>query len=340
MSDSLAYLELDTPAASMVTTVTPGVHWVRMPLPFALDHINMWLIDDNDGMAIVDTGIGSDAGREYWQNIIADQGRPVSGIVITHCHPDHIGQADWLMKTYDAPVFMTQGEYYGAHAIAQQIPGYNIPDMIELYTRHGLDAERLNALETRGNTYNLGVPSLPQRFRRMFDGDILNIGKHQWQVIVGYGHSPEHASLYCESLGVLISGDMLLPRISTNISVFAATPHDNHLGWFLCSLQRIKKLPDDTLVLPSHGQPFRGLKARIAQLEAHHEERCETLLAAMHKPCHAAELLPILFSRPLDTHQVMFAMGEAIAHLNYLNAQGRVVRRQDTDGLIRFERSA
>lgn len=340
MNDSLTYPPLDKPPAGTLTTVATGVHWARMPLPFALDHINMWVLDDGEGIALVDTGIGSDEGRQQWQQIIADKNKPVSGIVITHCHPDHIGQADWLANTYQTPIFMTQGEYYGAHAIATQMPGYSIPDMLDLYKRHGLDDERLNALATRGNTYNIGVPALPRRFRRMFDGDLLNIGGQQWQVIVGYGHSPEHASLYCEKLGVLISGDMLLPRISTNISVFAATPHDNHLGWFLCSLQRIKKLPDDTLVLPSHGQPFRGLKARVEQLEAHHEERCDTLLAAMHNSCHAAELLSILFPRPLDTHQVMFAMGEAIAHFNYLASQGRVRRLEDNDGLIRFERIA
>ena len=169
--------------------------------------------------------------------------------------------------------------------------------------------------------------------------DELAIGGHCWRVIVGFGHAPEHASLYCERLGVLISGDMLLPRISTNVSVFAATPHADPLAWFLDSLQRIKGLPEDTLVLPSHGYPFRGLRTRVEQLVEHHRERCAALLAACDRPCTAGDLLETLCPRALDTHQVMFAMGEAIAHLNHLTHQGALRRNQDADGRIRYLRT-
>lgn len=330
----------DIPAEAEVKQVLPGIGWVRMPLPYALDHINLWMLADGKDVVLVDTGFGLDPVRDAWSTILDRDRRPISGIVVTHCHPDHIGLADWLGARDNAPIFMTQGEYLGAHALWHQLPGYAVPDMLGHFARHGLDEARLQALETRGNGYRRGVPSLPHSFHRMFAGDLLRIGGQEWRVIVGYGHSPEHASLYCEDLRVLIAGDMLLPRISTNISVFAATPNDDPLAWFLESLQRIKDLPDDTLVLPSHGKPFRGLRTRVEQLEAHHRERCDALLEVLDVPRTAAEILPTLFPRELDTHQVMFAMGEAVAHLNYLAVRKEVARRVDRDGTTRFERTA
>lgn len=339
-SVDLEYPFEQTPARGETLAIMPGIRWIRMPLPFALDHINLWLLDDAAAIVPVDSGYATDEVKSHWQAILDKDGRKTSGIVVTHCHPDHVGLAAWLAERDQAPIFMTQGEYLGAHALWQQLPGYSVEDMIAHYQRHGLDTERLDALQARGNAYRRGVPALPSAYHRMFDGDVLHIGGNEWRVIVGYGHSPEHASLFCEKLGVLISGDMLLPRISTNISVFAATPNDDPLGWFLESLHRIKDLPDDTLVLPSHGRPFRGLRARIEQLEAHHRERCDALLEAMRGPMSAGDLLSTLFSRTLDTHQVMFAMGEAVAHLNYLNNRKVVRKLANSDGMTRFERTS
>ncbi|PKO49674.1 MAG: Zn-dependent hydrolase, partial [Betaproteobacteria bacterium HGW-Betaproteobacteria-21] len=201
-----------------------------------------------------------------------------------------------------------------------------------------LDGEGVGdaALTERGNGYRRGVPEMPSSYHRLFDGEQITVGDHKWRVIVGYGHAPEHASLYCETLGVLISGDMLLPRISTNISVYAATPNDDPLGWFLDSLRRINHLPEDTLVLPSHGKPFRGIRARVEQLIEHHRERCAALLNECGTARSAGELLGTLFPRELDTHQVMFAMGEAIAHLNHLEKQGALRKVEDDNASIRF----
>ncbi|NMG75824.1 MBL fold metallo-hydrolase [Aromatoleum diolicum] len=335
----LEYPFPDTPSGGTVQQVAPGVGWVRMPLPFALNHINLWLLDDGDAVTVVDTGFGLDEVRGHWNAILDRDARPLSRIVVTHCHPDHLGLASWLAERNGAPIHMTQGEFLAGHAIWNQLPGSSVADMVAQFRVNGLDAERQAALIERGNGYRRGVPGLPSAYRRLFDGDVLRIGRNDWRVIVGFGHAPEHASLYCERLGVLISGDMLLPRISTNVSVYAATPDDDPLGWFLDSLQRIKDLPDDTLVLPSHGHPFRGIRARIEQLETHHRERCDALLDVIHSPRSAGELLLTLFPRELDTHQVMFAMGEAIAHLNYLVARGEARRVADQEGITRFERT-
>ncbi|AYH42217.1 MBL fold metallo-hydrolase [Azoarcus sp. DN11] len=336
----LQYPFPDTPGAAEVRQVAPGVGWVRMPLPFVLNHINLWLLDDGAALTVVDTGFGIDAVRDNWSAILDRDPRPLSRVLVTHSHPDHLGLAAWLAKRNGAPVVMTQGEFFNGHAIWNEIAGTAVDEMVAHFAAHGLDPERQGALRERGNSYRRGVPALPKSYQRIFDGDVVRIGGRDWRVIVGFGHSPEHASLYCESLGVLISGDMLLPRISTNVSVYALTPEDDLLGWFLESLNRFKDLPDDTLVLPSHGHPFRGIRARIAQLEAHHRERCSALLKEIETPRSAGELLSTLFPRELDTHQVMFAMGEAIAHLNYLAARGEARRVGDRTSIIRFEKTA
>ena len=156
-------------------------------------------------------------------------------------------------------------------------------------------------------------------------------------MIVGHGHAPEHASLYCATLGVLIAGDMLLPRISTNVSAYAAAPVLDTLQLYLDSIDRLAELPEETLVLPSHGRPFRGIRARVAELHAHHDARCADLLAACAAgPRCAGDLLEVLFGRPIDDpHQTLFAMGEAIAHLNYLEARNRL-QRSSENGIIHY----
>jgi glyoxylase-like metal-dependent hydrolase (beta-lactamase superfamily II) len=336
-SPSLDYPFPDQPASGTTLELVPGVRWLRMPLPFALDHVNLWLLEDGASLVAVDSGYGLEEVRRCWARILAADGRPLRRVVVTHCHPDHLGLAVWLANHDDAPILMTQGEFFGGHALWHQLPGYSVTDMVSQFRLHGLDDARLAALAVRGNAYRRGVPELPGSYRRLFDGEQISIGGRAWEVICGHGHSPEHAALHCAELGVLISGDMLLPRISTNVSVYAATPEADPLGWFLDSLQRFRRLPADTLVLPSHGYPFRGIAARFDELIRHHDERCALVRAACREAKCAGELLPTLFPRELDTHQVMFAMGEAIAHLNHLVALREVRPVKGSDGIVRYQ---
>lgn len=211
---------------------------------------------------------------------------------------------------------------------------------MEQFRTHGLGEEFLAKFEKRGSGYRQAVPSLPDSYHRLMDGDVLEIDGRAWEVQVGFGHAPEHAALYCRELDVLISGDMLLPKISTNISVFAATPDADALGWYLDSLAEMaREIPGQTLVLPSHGLPFTGVQARVEDLRTHHDERLRALEEKCKAPESAAGVLATLFPRALDTHQLMFAMGEAIAHLNHLEKAGRLSRHIDADGVIRFKRA-
>jgi len=319
--------------------VAEGVWWIRMPLPFALDHINLWVLADGDGFALVDTGYGVPATWELWERHLAGfmGGRPVTQVVVTHYHPDHVGSAGWLVERTGAAFRMTAAEYLSAHAAREDFAGFDRENTLELFVRNGLDPALVPETTRKGKGYARGVPSLPKRYARMMHGDRLAIGDREWEVITVFGHAPEHAALWCESLDVLISGDQVLPRITTNVGVWGNQPEADPLRLFLDSLGRFSHLPGDALVLPSHDRVFRGLHARIAQLREHHERRLERLLAGCSRPVTAFEALPLLFKRKLDDHQMVFAMGEAIAHLHRLHADGKVRRIEDGRGVRRYQ---
>jgi len=322
------------PVAGTAEPVAEGIEWLRMPLPFALDHINLWLIEDGDTWTAVDTGIALEPVREAWKSVMAT--RRLSRQIVTHFHPDHLGLAAWLQEQTGAPLWITQGEYLTGTMIKNQWAAYGISAMVDFFRANGLDEARLQALLDRGNAYGRGVPTIPTTFQPLWDGMMVDIGTHAWRIIVGHGHAPEHASLYCDDLRVLISGDMLLPRISTNISAFASAPDWDPLGAFLASLDAFRALPADTLVLPSHGLPFRGMHERVDQLYDHHDRQCDKLLVACSAPMSAADLIPVMFPREIaDPHQTMFAMGEAIAHLHHLH-QARRLERVTENGIIRY----
>jgi len=343
LESQLSYAFGDTiPAPGARYEIAPGVYWLRMGLPFALDHINLWLLRDGEGWSIVDCGIANDATRNAWETIFANEleGLPVTRVITTHCHPDHVGLADWLCSRWNAPLWMSTGEYGFARMMSGALPGVDGTAMLPHFQRHGLtDESMLEKLQGRKSYYPTLVPAVPAAYRRMQDGQVLDIGGLGWQVITGFGHAPEHVSLYCENLKILISGDMVLPRISTNVSVFAVEPEANPVQLYLDSLGKYAGLPDDTLVLPSHGKPFRGLHTRIGQLRDHHRDRLAEVVAACATPQSAADIVPVMFRRPLDAHQLTFAMGEALAHLHKLWFDGILERKTDSDGLIRFHRA-
>ena len=336
------------PATGKTLEVAPGVRWLRMGLPFALNHINLWLLEDvreaadgsiEHGWTIVDCGIASTATRDAWEVIFANElrGLPVFRVIVTHCHPDHVGLAAWLCERWQAPLYMTVGEYGFARMMAAGLPGADGPSMLPHFQHHGLKDETMIAqLKARQNYYPTLVPAVPDSFIRLEENHPLLIGTYSWRVITGTGHSPEHAALYCDDLNVLISGDMVLPRISTNTSVFAIEPESDAVGNFLDSIRKFTSLAAHTLVLPSHGKPFRGLHRRLAQLAAHHAERLAEVKAACATPQSAADIVPIMFRRELDMHQLTFAMGEALAHLHRLWYAGELRRFRDDDDVWRF----
>jgi glyoxylase-like metal-dependent hydrolase (beta-lactamase superfamily II) len=335
---SLQYPWPQTPAPGTTLEVAPGVRWLSMPLPFQLDHINLWLLEDEGGWTIVDCGIGNAETRALWEKILP---REVKRVILTHYHPDHAGNAGWLCGRFGVEMWTTQGEYLTAHAVRSSSAGYTSEAVLSVFKKNGLDAERTAAMaKMRGNNrYAELVPDFPHSYRRIIEGDVVRIGGRDWHAMVGHGHAPEHLSLYCKELNVVIAGDMLLSTISTNVSVWSIDPEGDPLRLFLESVARYRELPEDVLVLPSHGKPFRGAHARAGQLEQHHQQRFKELLASLEQPKSANDLLPVLFRRPLDAHQTFFAMGEAIAHLHYLYYAGKARRAVGDDGVVRYARA-
>jgi glyoxylase-like metal-dependent hydrolase (beta-lactamase superfamily II) len=334
----------ELPAPGSVREVAPGMAWLRMPLPFALDHINLWLLRDEregrSGYTVIDCGVATDATRANWEQLLAGPmaGAPVLRVLATHCHPDHVGLSGWLCERFQAPFWLTAGEFGFARMMAAALPGVDGPSAIPHFERHGLtDPAMLEQMRSRRNYYPSLVPSVPDAYTRLQDDQLVAIGDVRWRVITGFGHSPEHASLYSEELNVLISGDMVLPRISTNVSVFAVEPEGNPLQQYLDSLDKFADLPEDVLVLPSHGKPFRGLHTRIDQLRGHHVARLAEVQEACRAPVSAMDIVPIMFRRPLDAHQLSFALGEALAHLHKLWNDGMLKRVTGADGVFRFQ---
>lgn len=332
------------PASGRSVEVAPGVRWIRMGLPFALDHINLWLLRDEldglQGWTVVDCCIAHSEAKSQWETIFANelQGLPVLRVIVTHMHPDHIGLADWLCRRWSCRLWVSATDFAMARLGSQSTTGFGGEAAADFFAANGLtDPESLSKIRGRSSYYPSLVPSVPDEYRRLYDGLQVPIGGHRWRCISGYGHAPEHMALHCEELGVLISGDMVLPRISTNVSVHDQEPEADSLTLFLDSLEKYLRLPADTLVLPSHGKPFTGLHERIQQLKDHHRDRLAEVRQACHeKACSGADVLPVLFPRPLDLHQTTFAMGEAVAHLHWLWMAGEFRRERDAMGVWRF----
>ena len=344
VSKSVAeYVFDDLPERGHAKEVAPGVYWLRMPLPFQLNHINLWLLEDGDGWTIVDTGFANDEVKACWEDVFDNVfgGKPVKKIVVTHFHPDHLGLAGWLQERFNAPLLITLGEFaFGRMLSLDDGLGPRLKIFTDFYGKAGFDDELMNFVSTRGNPYPKRVVPIPGSYHRLRDGETFDVSGHDWKVIVGTGHSPEHACLYCEDLNVLISGDQILPRISPNVSVWPQEPESNPLQLFLDSLERFGDLPEDVLVLPSHDTPFRNLHGRLNQLAHHHDARLEETFDACAEPATAAQVLKSLFTRELDSHQVFFAIGESLAHLHYLKGLGRIKRTLGDDGVYRFSQSA
>lgn len=340
----LDYPFQDLPEFGRPHEVAPGIRWLRMPMPGSLAHINLWLLEDRDGWTVVDTGLANVQVHELWEQVFEQEleGRPVTQVLCTHMHPDHIGQAGLITERFRCSLLMSRAEYFQARAFAGG--GHFASWQSEAFYRdHGMPEDALATLLAHGRRRrspgdgNTGAdayrpPLLPQGYRRLRDGDVLTIGDRDWRVLVGSGHSPEHVCLYCRASGILISGDQVLPMITSNVSVHAVEAGANPLKEWLDSHDRFLDLPDETLVLPAHNTPFRGLRRRLRGLIEHHEDRLLMLEEHCAEPRCAHDLLPVLFKRELDPWQRMMALGECIAHLHLLVHQSRMVRERSEAG--------
>nr|WP_255616766.1 MBL fold metallo-hydrolase [Microvirga puerhi] len=329
----------EPPATGQVRQVAPGILWTRIPLPFRLDHVNVYLIEDGDGWAILDTGIADDPTRSVWQTLLAGPlaGQRLTRLIVTHFHPDHIGLAGWLSQRFDLPVLTSLSSYFGCLNMSLSPEARASKPYRDFYLSHGMAPETADFVVTRGRTYPQMVTPLPPTFSRVVAGEVLTIGGRDFEVRFGDGHAPDQLMLYCPADNIFFPADQVLARITPNIGVSEVDPDGNPLGLYLSSLNVIMNwVPPDALVLPGHELPFRGLHARCRELAEHHEERCTRIANACRiRPYSIADLVPVLFARPLDPHQLIFAFSEAHAHVNAMVYRGELMWIDAEGGKVR-----
>ncbi|HJN50123.1 MAG: MBL fold metallo-hydrolase [Pseudomonadales bacterium] len=331
----LVYPYTDTPAFGTTFEVAPGVRWLQMPLPMSLKFINLYLIFEGDGWTVVDTGMRGDDTHQLWWEIFNQEldGLPVKKVICTHMHPDHTGQAGFISEHWKAPLYMSYSEYYQARVMSTMMRSGANWQMTDYFERSGMAPSFLEGMRKNQGSWSMPADDkpLPPSFIRLSAGDVLQLGDNEWQVVVGSGHSPEHVCLYCKELRVFLSGDQILPIITSNVSVQPTEPEGNPLERFMESNERLMNtLPNDILVLPAHNMPFYGIKERCQQLIDHHNDRMLSLEEFCVTPQVAVDMLPILFERALDGHSMFMGLGECIAHLHFLMKLKRIERVLDS----------
>jgi len=338
-SPQLHFPHQAAPAPASTIEVAPGILWARLALPFLLDHVNIYFIDDGAGFTLIDTGLGNKTTQETWQAMFDGllRERPLTRIIATHFHPDHVGSAGFLLRRFDVPLYMSATEYLQSLNIHLDPGALEAEHYRRFYLDHGLDAETTGRVVTSGHAYLKRTTGLPPTYHRVLAGDVLRIGSREFEVLTGGGHSPEQIMLLCRAEKLFLSADQVLAKISPNVSVVAVDPEGNPLGHYLRSLTALRgEIGEDVLVLPGHNLPFYGLHTRIDELIRHHHLRCDLILRACRTtPRSAAELIPFVFARLLDPHQTGFAFSEILAHVNYMLRQGMLRPITGADGVRR-----
>jgi len=344
-ASELIYPFSTAPAPGEVMEVAPGVLWIRMPMPLSLNHINLWAIDDGDGWAIVDTGLRTPETTDAWCQLFpgALGNRPVTRVLVTHMHPDHIGMAGWITRKFNCRLWMTRLEYLNSRMLAADTGREAPEDGVNFYRRAGWSEAAIENYRARFGSFGKHMYTMPDSFRRLCDGERFSIGSHEWRVFVGTGHSPEHACLYCPELQLLVSGDQVLPKISSNVSVHPTEPDADPVADWMESLAKIKReVPNDVLVLPAHNEPFRNLHVRLDNLAQDQENTLARLREALHTPRRVIDLFEALFARKIGTDplQLYLATGETLACLRYLIGRGEASAKDDESGIAQYRLTA
>lgn len=327
----------DVPGGAQVITIAPGILWARIPLPWSLDHINVYLFDEGESWSVVDTGARGDIGRETWQ-LLEDTvlgGKPIKRVIATHMHPDHLGLAGWLVEKFDAEFWTTQAEFLLANTLWMGGAGDFPENELTFLFRAGVDRSYEPMIRAAGyGNYKKGVHTLPQSYKRIEDGSEFSLGGRQWRVVIGRGHSPEHACLFCLDEPLIVSGDQVLPHITSNVSVFGREPNGNPLAHWISSLLRLKQLPGSPLVLPSHGRVFFGLSERVDGIVESHLNKLEKLHDWCKEPRSTVKTFRALYRRKIEGMEFYLALGEAIAHIHILESLGLMSRELVDDVYI------
>ena len=340
MTDAIHHPFATPPAEGAATEVAPGILWLRLPLPMALDHVNIYALDDGDGWTIVDAGMSTRRSKAVWDSLLAGplQGKPVTRVVLTHHHPDHVGLVGWF-QSRGAELLTTRTAWLYARMLTLDVQDRPTPEAQDFLRRAGLTPEDL-ARKADERPFNFAdiVDPMPLGFTRLAEGTLLRAAGRNWTVRIGHGHAPEHATLWSDD-GIILGGDQLLPGISANIGVYPTEPDADPLTDWLDSCRSFMPLAtDDQLVLPGHKLPFTGLPFRLIQMVENHESALLRLLDHLATPRTAVQCFLPLFRRELGAADQSFALVESVAHLNCLLQRGLVLRSLSESGAWNWKR--
>lgn len=325
------------PAEGTAKEVAPGVLWLRLPLPMALDHVNVYAMDDGDGWTLIDTGFDSRKARAIWAALRDGPlaGRRINRVIGTHHHPDHIGLAGWFMETDGADLMISRTAWLMARMLVLDRQDLPAAETVSFWRRAGMPADLLDRREAE-KPFNFAdmVHPLPLGFTRLIDGQTVRFGGRQWRVVMGHGHAPCHATFWSLDDDLVIGGDQLLPSISPNLGVYATEPEADPVGEWLESCTRMAALAEARhLVLPGHKLPFTGLPTRLRQLIENHHSALERLAQTLKDgPRTAVGCFDVLFKRRIGEPEFGLALVEAVAHINHLSRMGTIRQVGETDG--------
>lgn len=330
----------EPPAPNEVREVAPGILWLRLPLPYRLDHVNIYLLRNGNGWTALDSGLGTEDCRNAWEAAVAGPlaGQPLKSLIVTHFHPDHVGLAGWMCERFGLKMAMPRPEYLHSAMIQYAPPSHAEEVFRAFYERHGLSHEVTDIVLSRGHEYLRRTTGVPPSYLRIKHGDVLPVGDRDFQVMTGGGHSLEQAMLHLPADRIFLAADQVIAKISPNVSVHPMEPDLDALGIYLDSLRAIRQaVSNDVLVLPGHGLPFYGLHDRVQELIEHHGARCDDIArACAERALTVADIVPFVFTRPLDAHQTGFAFGEVLAHVNHMLGRGELRLETDNQGIDRY----
>ncbi|MDN5785515.1 MBL fold metallo-hydrolase [Pseudorhodobacter sp.] len=330
------------PAEDKALEVAPGVLWMRLPLPMALDHVNIFALDDGDSWTVIDTGFDSKRSRAIWQRLLNGPlaGKPVARLIVTHYHPDHIGLAGWF-QAQGATLCTTRTSWLYARMLCLDVQSEPVPAQVAFWRAAGMPADLLaQRMAERPFNFSDVVAPLPLGFTRLQDGQTITIGARNWTIRTGEGHAPEHATFWSQDDNLILGGDQLLPSISANIGVYPTEPDADPLGEWLASCESFAPFAqEDQLVLPGHKLPFTGLPLRLRQMIDNHHGALDRLRSHLATPHTAAQCFLPIFKREISGSAYGLALVEAVAHLNHLLHLGQVSRTMGPDGAWNWVRN-
>ena len=338
----LRYPWADPPAHGTATEVADGVLWFRLPLPMKLDHVNIYALDDGDSWTVIDTGFASNKTKEIWRAVMEGPfgGKPVTRAVVTHHHPDHIGLAGWLQTEFGATLLTTRTAWLMGRMLTLDVQATPNAETLEFYRSAGMDPETLDK-RSKERPFNFAdiVAPLPLGYERLQQGQTIKMGGRTWDIHMGNGHAPEHATFWSRDDNLVLSGDQILPSISPNIGVYATEPMADPIGEWLEACERLAPMArDDHLVLGGHKLPFTGLPTRMRQLIENHHGALQRLLAFIDTPKAAGDCFAPLFKRTIGEGEYGLALVEAVAHLSHLYQTGLASRERRADGAWVYQR--